>query len=145
MLYGQVHRPAVAAAVEAGVQTRICDHCGSQDVDAWNIEAGIDTCTECARPLTGGSRPCSDCGCVMRVVHIGGCFACTGSATETSQGGEFGEPLAHPNYHILETPGGIDRMHEVEIPTEEYYSALRKYMGKNIQRHALISLTIFWS
>ena len=91
---------AVAAAVDAGVQKRICDNCGSQDVDAWNIEAGIDTSTECARPLTGGSRPCSDCGSVMRVVHMGGCFACTGSATETSQGGEFEEPLALSLIHI---------------------------------------------
>jgi hypothetical protein len=36
----------------------------------------------------------------------------------------------HSSYHILETPGGIDRMHEVEIPTEEYYEALRKSMGE---------------
>ena len=47
-----------------------------------------------------------------------------------ARGSEIDEPLAHPSYHILETPGGIDRMHEVEIPTEEYYSALRKYMGE---------------
>ena len=33
---------AVAAAVEAGVQTTICDQCGSTDVDAWNVEDGID-------------------------------------------------------------------------------------------------------
>ena len=109
----------VAAAVEAGVQTRICDKCGSQDVDAWNTEEDTDKCAECARPLTGGRRLCSVCGCVMRVIIMGGCFACTSSAAETSQGGETEVPLAHPSYHILETRGGIDRMREVEIPTEE--------------------------
>ena len=55
----------------------------------------------------------------MRVIIMGGCFACTSSAAETSQGGEIEIPLAHPSYHILESPGGIDRMHEVGIPTEE--------------------------
>ena len=28
-------------------------------------------------------------------------------------------------YHIVETPGAIDWRNEVEIPTEEYYTALR--------------------
>ena len=58
---------------------------------------------------------------------MGGCFACTSSAAETSQGGDTEIPLSHPSYHILETPGGIDRMHEVGIPTEEL-SALRTYI-----------------
>ena len=34
----------VAAALETGVQTRICDNCGSQDVDAWNTEEDTDKC-----------------------------------------------------------------------------------------------------
>ena len=110
----------VAAAIEAGVQARICDNCGSQDVGAWNTEAGINTCTECARPLTGGSRLCSICGCLMRVVIMGGFFARTISAAEDSQGGEMEIPLAHPSYHILETPGGVDSIW-VLLSAQEVY------------------------
>ena len=130
---------AVAAAVEAGVQTRICDQCGASDVDAWNVEEGIDRCEECVRPLTGGKRPCSVCGLVMRVIIMGGCFLCSDLLREHDLGGEVadcgqnhvkGDHPPHSSYHLLETPGGIDRMHEVEIPTEEYYQALRKSMGE---------------
>ncbi len=34
-----------------------------------------------------------------------------------------------PVYHIVEQPGGIERMVEVEIPPESYYEALRADMG----------------
>jgi len=37
-------------------------------------------------------------------------------------------PLEHPSYHIQEEVGGIDRLAEVETPTEEYYAALRADM-----------------
>ena len=65
----------------------------------------------------------------MQVVHMGGCFACTEANMDSGGDEYFGvRAPAHSSYHILEAPGGIDRMREVEIPTEEYYSALRKYM-----------------
>ena len=34
------------------------------------------------------------------------------------------------SYHIVETPGEIDWRNEVQIPTEEYYDALRADMEK---------------
>ncbi len=109
---------------------------------------------------------CSICGFVMRVIIMGGCFLCNDLLREHDLGGgvpdsgthgrrvrddsgthgyrvEIDHP-PHPSYHILETPGGIDRMHEVEIPTEEYYSALRKSMGEKHPRHVLFCLTICW-
>jgi hypothetical protein len=77
----------VAAAVEAGVQTRVCDQCGFQDVDAWNDEPGIDRCEACERPLTGGTRPCSACGFLMRIIIMGGCFLCNELLREHDLGG----------------------------------------------------------
>ena len=78
----------------------------------------------------------------MRVLIAGGCFLCNDLLREHDLGGESSDDeydydvdidhTPHPphrSYHILETPGGIDRMHEVEVPTEEYYVALRKHMG----------------
>ena len=44
-----------------------------------------------------------------------------------------GKPLDaiyNPVYHIVEEPGGIDWLHEVDTPSEEYYSLLREDMGK---------------
>ena len=35
----------------------------------------------------------------------------------------------NPIYHIVEDPGGIDRMTSVEVPTERYYEALRRDLG----------------
>ena len=75
----------------------------------------------------------------MRVIIMGGCFLCNDLLREHDLGGEMTDGgqshvgrdhPPHSSYHILETPGGIDRMHEVEIPTEEYYAALRKSMGE---------------
>ena len=34
----------------------------------------------------------------------------------------------HRAYHIVEEPGGIDRLAEVETPSDEYYIELRKDM-----------------
>ena len=70
---------------------------------------------------------------------MGGCFLCNDLLREHDLGGEMTDGgqshvgrdhPPHSSDHILETPGGIDRMHEVEIPTEEYYQALRKSMGE---------------
>jgi hypothetical protein len=42
-----------------------------------------------------------------------------------------GDPgVTHHVGHVVEEPGGIDRLAEVETPTEYYYSALRKDMGE---------------
>ncbi len=40
-----------------------------------------------------------------------------------------------PVYHIVEQPGSIERMVEVEIPPEAYYEALRADMG---ERHSKV-------
>ena len=37
-------------------------------------------------------------------------------------------PIQHRSYHILEDPGGIERMADCEVPTEEYYEALARDM-----------------
>jgi hypothetical protein len=37
--------------------------------------------------------------------------------------------IKHPVFHIVEEVGGLDRMAEVETPTEYYYDALRADMG----------------
>ena len=46
--------------------------------------------------------------------------------------GRVGQPVdiaKNPIYHIVEEPGGIDRMTSVEVPTERYYEALRQDLG----------------
>ena len=43
---------------------------------------------------------------------------------------DFGDssPIQHRSYHILEDPGGIGRMADCDVPTEEYYEALAQDM-----------------
>ena len=43
----------------------------------------------------------------------------------------------HPVYHIVEVPGKIERLADIECPTEEYYDALAVDMGK---RHPKTSI-----
>ena len=47
------------------------------------------------------------------------------AASETRKGPD---PLTHPVFHIVEEPGGIERLTDIECPTEEYYDALAKDM-----------------
>ena len=54
-------------------------------------------------------------------------------AVQVLSGGRAGQALEiakNPIYHIVEEPGGIDRMTSVEAPTESYYEALRKDLGE---------------
>ena len=83
------------------------------------------------------------------IIMMGGCFLCNDMLREHDLGGEVtdggqnhvkGDHPPYSSYHILETPGGIDRMHEVEIPTEEYYAALRKSMGERHPKACIILL-----
>jgi hypothetical protein len=39
------------------------------------------------------------------------------------------DTVKRPVYHIVEKPGGIGRMVEVELPPESYYEALRADLG----------------
>ena len=57
----------------------------------------------------------------------------------------------NPIYHIVEDPGGIDRMTSVEVPTERYYEALRQDLGARHPKASpfvldhLLSLEAFWT
>jgi hypothetical protein len=38
--------------------------------------------------------------------------------------------MRNPAFHIVEDPGGIDKMAEVETPPEYYYQKLREDLGR---------------
>ena len=38
--------------------------------------------------------------------------------------------VEHPVYHIVEEPGAVDHMADCEVPTEEYYDALKEDMAR---------------
>ena len=42
--------------------------------------------------------------------------------------------VEHTSYHIVEEPGAIDWRNEIEVPTEEYYDALRADMKKRFEK-----------
>ena len=50
------------------------------------------------------------------------------------------DTVAAPVHHIVEEPGAIERLTEIETPTEYYYQKLRSDLGErypNASRHAL--------
>ena len=55
--------------------------------------------------------------------------------------GQAVEIAKNPIYHIVEEPGGIDRMTSVEVPTEAYYEALRSDLGERYPQASPFVLT----
>ena len=46
-----------------------------------------------------------------------------------SGNGSMTDTIEHPVFHIVEEPGAIDHMADCEVPTEEYYDALKRDMA----------------
>ena len=67
------------AQVHAVVQTRVCQHCGCMDMDAWLEDAEMPKCPDCGAVKVLGPSSCRQCGaaadacCVLSYV---GCNTC---------------------------------------------------------------------
>ena len=52
----------VAEICEAAVQTRVCQHCGNLDTDAWVANKEFARCDDCGAVLVGLVSDCKQCG-----------------------------------------------------------------------------------
>jgi hypothetical protein len=133
----------LAELAPAAVRTRECGRCGSIDTDAWLLDPASPRCGCCRVPRPVGKTSCRQCQAGpenCRALIYAGCSACRPDARTNVacdlQAGELvpvaGPPAGavksaldsrDPVFHIVEEPGGVEIMADVEVPTEEYYDA----------------------
>jgi len=141
----------VAGVVWAHVQTRKCTVCGSQETEAVPIsELAIGEPEVC--PM--------ECAACKSTVDKVWCQGWVSPDEEPGRGPGDREAIPPPApgaptgqtaaeydvYHVVEEPGAIEWRNEVEVPTEEYYRALRQDMGQRhpkADRHLLDHLLSF--
>ena len=106
-----------------------CEACGSDDVACY---AALRQ--DCAEDPTPGASAASAAGSPEQGVqysyamqpvmdHLNREYSYVWDITSSA-------PSPYRLYHIEEEPGAIDWRNAVEVPTEEYYDALRQDMGK---------------
>ena len=135
----------VAGLHRAAVQTRVCETCGAQDHDAMLCsEMTKDEPAWCPLPCEVCGREATTCAAWIRETSS----ASTASAADAphcalGSGQKPAEAVTlfpierrveHPSYHIVEEPGAIEWRNEIEVPTEEYYDALRADMRKRFEK-----------
>ena len=135
----------VGAVVKVAAQRRVCLNCGFSDTDAWTVR-GKKKCSSCNTEKPGGSSSCRSCAAPpdkVKVFSYAGCDVCRAEAAERKNSraisvgmfavaalglGSVVNTIERPVYHIVEETGIVDRITELDSPTEYYYDALRKDM-----------------
>ena len=147
----------VGGVARAAVQTRVCGECRAEDSEAWVVAPGQAGCKSCGAHVKKVALNCRQCGAAgaqVSLMQYAGCGSCAApSRSETRRQAvwsiqralpveeklwtlkvesrkEAVDTVRNPVFHIVEEPGGIDRMTEVEIPPEYYYQKLREDLGR---------------
>ena len=127
----------------AAIQTRVCGTCGAQDHDAILCAEMIkDEPAWCPMPCEACGGEVTTCAAWIRedaaapasgVAEAPPCAPSPGQqSVETTTLALIEKRPDHASYHIVEEPGAIDWRNEIEVPTEEYYDALREDMKKRL-------------
>ena len=150
-----------------------CVSCGYTDTESWPVCEDSEVCAECDTYLPPEEfLPCGSCGhnqppMVLSYSSCGSCgtspgsrftrggvkksrrkrpreYAVASARFEVRASRDPDAPARQEIYHIVEEPGGIDWMNEVETPAEEYYELLRKHLDemfpgadKHVKDHVL--------
>ena len=145
----------IAEVVPASVQTRTCTGCGFVDTDGWIANGQSNACEDCGVPRAPGKSSCRRCGAGHEhqdVLGYSGCRSCrpefrprrerpqsgmmqksvlmAATLCSVIGSGSMTDIVEHPVFHIVEEPGAIDHMADCEVPTEEYYDALKEDMSR---------------